>query len=371
MTEVQKTKTKKYRRCLVLAGGGGRLGVHLGFHAAAVEAGLPPDVLLGTCGGALVAALIHSEPDPARQLALLAGPEMYRFWCAVQPRTPANFAAALAGVARRALDVRHAPRVPDHDRDALFKVNGHWPQPQWRNDRAGPEVVVLGARLLAASNDIGQARSGRALMEAVAIGPSRACALLANAASAVGSGVHAGSAVASKLATLDASAISLSDAVRVSVTDMIYLPTAEAARSRWLGGAVDLMPVELASQLADDVWIDLKDAVPRWTMAPAWRAVLGFNAKRRQRQIDLTPVALRFDNRALERDVPRSVLTRELVLSRGRPQLRLRPCADEADYRRVIHSQFEEGRRRMRSAIASANPNSNPSPNERAASSTA
>ena len=95
-------------------------------------------------------------------------------------------------------------------------------------------------------------------------------------------------------------------------------------------------------------------------MAPAWRAVLGFNAKRRQQEIDQTPVALRFDNRALERDVPRSVLTRELVFSQGRPQLRLRPCADEADYCRVIQAQFEEGRRRMRSALASHTPASLP-----------
>ena len=251
------------------------------------------------------------------------------------------------------------------------------PTPKWRSDGAGPDVVLLGARLLAASNDIGQARSGRALMEAVAIGPSRACALLANAASAVGSGAHTGSAVAPKLATADASAISLSDAVRISVTDMVYLPTAEAAGARWLGGVVDLMPVELAAQLADDVWIDLNDAVPRWTMAPAWRAVLGFNAKRRQQEIDQTPVALRFDNRALARDVPRSVLTRELVFSRGQTrlqlQLRLRPCADEADYRRVIQAQFEEGRRRMRSALLKANPKPNPNPNpkDRAASSAA
>jgi hypothetical protein len=363
MTEVQ----KKYRRCLVLAGGGGRLGVHLGFHAAAVEAGLPPDVLLGTCGGALVAALIHSEPDPARQLALLAGPEMYRFWCAVQPRDPADLGAALAGVARRAFDLRHAHLVPDLDREALFKVTGQWPTPHWRSDGVSPDVVLLGARLLPASNDVGQARAGRPLMEAVAIGPARACALLANAASAVGSGPHEGSAVAQKLATAEAQAISLSDAVRISVTDMIYLPTAEAAGARWLGGAVDLMPVELAAKLAEDVWIDLKDPVPRWTMAPAWRAVLGFNAQRRQRQIDQTPVALRFDNRVLERDVPRSVLTRELVFSRGQLQLRLRPCASEADYRRVIQAQFEEGRRRMRRALMNANAN----PNERAASSAA
>jgi hypothetical protein len=346
MTEVH----NKYRRCLVLAGGGGRLGVHLGFHAAAVEAGLPPDVLLGTCGGALVAALIHSEPDPARQLALLAGPEMYRYWCSVQPRTPAHFAAALMGVARRALDWRHAPRVPDLDREALFKVTGTLPTLSWRQDGAGPDAVLLGARLLPAASDIGRPRLGRHLLEVVAMGPARAGHLLAHAPAAVGSGVHAGSAVAPMTAC--SHAISLSDAVRISVTDMIYLPTVDAAGARWLGGAVDLMPVELAADLAEEVWIDLKDTVPRWTMAPAWRAVLGFDAQQRQRQVDSTPVALRFNNRDLERALPRSVLQREWVLNRGRPQLRLRACADEADYRAAVHVQFEEGRRRMRAALA-------------------
>ena len=354
MTELQ----KKYRRCLVLAGGGGRLGVHLGFHAAACEAGFAPDVLLGTCGGALAAALIQSEADPARQLAWLGSSEMYRFWCSVKPRQPRKLSAALVGVAQRALDVRLAPRVLDLDQLALFEVTGPWPMFGWRGDAASPDAVLLGARLLPLASKVGCARSGRALMEAVGIGPVRACTLLADTASAVGSGLHAGSAVAPRLATAQTSEISLSDAVKISMTDMVYVPPAEVAGARWLGGAVDLMPVELALQLADDVWIDLKDAVPRWTMGPAWRAVLGFDARRRQHQIDNTPVAFRFDNRLLERALPRSALQRELVFRKARWQLNLRACANEADYRSVIHAQFEEGRRRMCSALANSQPGS-------------
>src|SRR5476649_2829801 len=117
-----KEEIKKYARCLVLAGGGGRLGVHLGTVAAAREAGLAPDVILGTCGGALAAALVHAEPDPARQLQFLGGPAMYRFWCGVRTRAATSMAAAALGVSRRALDPRAAPRVPDLDRDALFEV---------------------------------------------------------------------------------------------------------------------------------------------------------------------------------------------------------------------------------------------------------
>lgn len=341
---------------MVMAGGGGRLGIHLGMHAAACEAGEAPDLVLGTCGGALVAALVHAEPDPARQLAYLAGPEMYRFWGSVKPKLQGGVSAALLAFAQRALDPRHAPRVPDLDADALFEVAGAWPVLDWRSDAAGPDAVLLGARLLPAAAHVGQARAGRALLELVAIGPERVRHLVSGTPSPVGSGPHAGSAVAPKMATLDTSALALADAVRISMTDMVYVPAAVAAGERWLGGAVDLMPVELAARMADEVWIDCKDAIPRWTMAAAWRAVLGIDALARQRQVDQTPVALRVDNRGLDEALPRSALHWQVALTRSgvqlRVQLRVHAAADEADYRRVMQAQFDEGRRRMRAALA-------------------
>lgn len=134
---------------------------------------------------------------------------------------------------------------------------------------------------------------------------------------------------------------------------MIYLAPAEAAGARWLGGAVDLMPAELAARLADEVWIDRKDAISRWTIAPAWRAVLGLDARHRQREVDAAPVALRVDHRGLARALP-SVLARRLVASARGPLLDVRAAADAPAYRRVIEAQFAEGRRRAREAIAIA-----------------
>ncbi|MEY8689082.1 MAG: patatin-like phospholipase family protein [Leptothrix sp. (in: b-proteobacteria)] len=343
---------KKYGRCLVLAGGGGRLGTHLGTYAAACEAGAAPDLVLGTCGGALIAALIHAESDPARQLDFLAGPEMYRFWCSARTRREVSVPVALAGLIRRALDRRHAPYVPDLDRDALFEFTGHWPSLEWRKDGAGTDAVLLGARILYPPTEVGRRRAGRALLEPVAIGPLRACSLLEGTPCPTGSGPHVNSAIEPNMATLRASELPLQDAVRISLTDMVYLQPTEAAGARWLGGVVDLMPVELASRLADEVWTDHKDPVPRWTMAPAWRAVLGIDAGRRQRQVDLADVALRVDNRGLSQALPESVLERRLALSRSGLQLILHACASESDYRRVILAQFNEGRRRTLAAIA-------------------
>ena len=339
-----------------MAGGGGRLGVHLGTHAAMCEAGRVPDVLLGTCGGALVAALVHAEPDPARQLAWLAGPEMYRFWSGVRLRARVGLGHALRGVLRRLLDPRLAARVPDLDRDALFEVAGEWPRLAWRDDGRGTDVVVLGARLLFAPGEAGARREGRALMEPVAIASPRAAATLAGAPAAVAHGVHAGSSVARALAVVEPDQLALHDAVRISMTDMVYLAPAAAAGARWLGGAVDLLPVELAARLADDVWIDRKDPIPRWTMAPAWRAVLGIDARRRQREVDDAPDVHRIDHRGVDRALRETVLRRRLAwpAGPGGAALRVQPCGSEADYRRLVEQQFAEGRRRARAALAGA-----------------
>ncbi len=333
---------EKYKRCLVLAGGGGRLGVHLGTVAAACEAGRAPDVILGTCGGALIAALVHAEPDPARQLALLGGPAMYRFWCGVRARAARSVLAAAAALLGRAVDPRLAPRVPDLDREALFEVTAAWPALAWGD---GVDVALLGARLLHAPAQVGERRASRHLFETTVIGSGRTGALLAGAPAG-----H-GAAVARTLATLAPADLSLCDAARISLTDMIYLPPAEAVGARWLGGAVDLMPVELAARLADEVWIDRKDAVSRWTIGPAWRAVLGMDGPARQRQVDATPVALRIDHRGLARALPESVLMRRLALTSAGLRLDVHPAADAADYRRVIQAQFDEGRRRAQAAM--------------------
>jgi len=303
-------------------------------------------VLLGTCGGALVAAIVHAEPDPARQLELLGGPAMYRFWRGVRTRPGLSLARAAAALAARALDPRHAPRVPDLDGQALFQVDGGWPELAWRDD-AVIDAVVLGARL--ADVPVGQPRAGRPLLQTVAIGPPRAAALLAGAPAG-----HGACAVAPTLQPLTGDALPLHEAVRISLTDMVYLPPAQAAGARWLGGAVDLMPVELAARLAGDVWIDRKDPVSRWTIGPAWRAVLGMDARARQRQVDATPVALRIDHRGLARALPDAVLTRRLALSSGGLRLDLRAAADAGEYRRIVQAQFDEGRRRAHAAMMAA-----------------
>ncbi|HEX7988139.1 MAG TPA: hypothetical protein VF616_31830 [Duganella sp.] len=64
---------------MVLAGGGFRFGYYLGMHAAAIDAGRAPDLLLATCGGAVAGAIIAGLPDTAARKAWLGSRRMYEF----------------------------------------------------------------------------------------------------------------------------------------------------------------------------------------------------------------------------------------------------------------------------------------------------
>jgi hypothetical protein len=340
---------EKFRRCMVMGGGGGRLAAYLGMHAAACDAGLAPDLVIGTCGGALAAALVHTEPDPARRLAWMAGPEMYRFWSGFRAAPGATLSATLAAAVARWLDPRCAPRLPQVHAQALFDAPTRWPQLAWRASGDTPEAVLLGARVLYNAADTGQPRAGRRLFQQVAFCRPGLAARLGGGTAPPGGPDWPGSAVAADLAVR--SDVALTDAVRISFTDMIYLPAAPLNDEHFIGGVVDLVPVELASRWAHQVWIERK-AAATWTLAPAWRHVLGIDADRRLQAVDRTPVALRIDTRRLAQALPRQVLDKRVQWRANR--LQLQACTSEADYRQLVQAQWNEGHRLVQAALNQA-----------------
>lgn len=337
----------KFRRCMVMGGGGGRLAVYGGMHEAAAEAGLGPDLVIGTCGGALVAALVHAEPDPGRQLAWLAGPEMYRLWASFRAAPAATLLSAVWAALARWMDPRRAPRVPQVHAGALFEYSQAWPHLPWRDSGDTPDAVLLGARVLYAANEAGQPRAGRRLFQQMLFCRPGVATRLCHGTAPLGTAAWPHSCIALELAAR--SDVPLMDAVQISIADMFYLPAVPLHGAHYIGGVVDLLPIELAARWADKVWIERK-ADASWTLAPAWRHVLGIDARQRLRTVDHTPVALRIDTRRLARTLPRQVIDKQVDWRRNR--LHPRACASEADHRQVVHAQWEEGRRLMHAALS-------------------
>jgi predicted acylesterase/phospholipase RssA len=107
------TFPQKYERCMVLAGGGFRFAYYLGMHAAAVETGNKPDLLLASCGGAIAAAVIQALPDDRQRKAWAASPALYRYLSNVESTAQAAILPAFAGAVRRRLQGGRAAIIPD------------------------------------------------------------------------------------------------------------------------------------------------------------------------------------------------------------------------------------------------------------------
>ncbi|MDB5893746.1 MAG: hypothetical protein JWQ88_1277 [Rhodoferax sp.] len=338
---------------MVFAGGGMRFGIYLGMHAAACDAGRAPDVLLASCGGALAAAIVQGLPDDRQRKAWLASPAMHAFWRDLQPGPQAGIARLLARAARRRLDGRAAPLVPDLFGDYLFEAPMHLPLPSGAAS-AGPTlavaVAVIGGRLLFGQGDVGRPRAGRKLVEETVFGDARTAALLQGMASPFAASCWGEHAIASGVAA-DV-AMPLGTACRLSIADFFYFRCVAHAGQHYIGGVVDLFPIEVARRLAGEVLMEFKQPFDQALSIPAWRAVLGLDGNQRLRHVHAEHADAWIDSS----DV-RSVLARQQVhrtIDWRRNRIGLHVPADHATYARHIEDQWQYGYARAAEALRAA-----------------
>lgn len=336
----------KYRRCMVFAGGGMRFGIYLGMYAAACDAGRAPDILLASCGGALAAAIVQGLPDDAARKAWLASPAMYEFWRALQPGAQAGIPRQMLGAVRRRLDTRVAPLVPDLFGDYLFEAPMHLPLPSAVSNDA-PAVAVIGGRLLFGESEVGQPRAGRKLVEETVFCDAHAAALLRGMDSPFAAACWGDHAVASGVTT--DLAMPLATACRLSIADFFYFRCVAHAGQHYIGGVVDLFPIEVARRLSDEVLMEFKQPFDQALSIPAWRAVLGLDGNQRLRHVHAQPVETWIDSS----DV-RSVLARQQIHKRidwRRNRIGLSVPDDHATYARYIDDQWQYGYQRASEAL--------------------
>ncbi len=345
------TQAQKYQRCMVMGGGGFRYGMYLGAYAAACEVGEPPDVVLASCGASIAAALIHSVPDDAERRAWLASPEMYQFWSSFRPGPSAALHRTLWGVARRALQWGAAPTVPDLFGDYLFApppTLPSFPPPSTAARQGTPDVAIIGSRLLFTADEVGQPRGQRKLLEETVFGPPRTAQLLQGVPSPFLSAQWGNTAVAPTVAT--DTTMPLQEAVRISVSDMFYFPAHRHGAARYMGGVVDLFPIELAQRLAHQVVIEFKSAFDHLTAPPAWRAVLGINAHQRLRHVHAQQAEVWIDSSDLEKTLATQTLQKKMAWHKNR--LELLPPVSHAVFAQHMQAQWDYGYQRGLEAFA-------------------
>jgi len=342
---------QKYQRCMVFAGGGFRFGIYLGMYAAARDSGRKPDVLLATCGGAIAAAIIQALPDDAQRKAWLSSPQMYAFWASLQPARQATLTGTLARALRRRLAGGRAPRIPNVFEDYLFEVPPQLPVPPAAT-HSEVDVATIGGKLLFGPDEALRARGERKLFTQTVLCEPRAAALLQGMSSPFTDprwGVHA---IADQLDTY--TGMGLEEAVRLSITDFYYFPCHRHGVDHYIGGVVDLFPIEIAQRLAHEVMIEFKESFDQTFSIPAWREVLGLDGNQRLRQVNGQFADVWFDTSDVSRALPREQVHKKLDWRNNRIVLAMPDShATYADY---VEAQWQYGYQRGMEALQRPEP---------------
>ncbi|MYN40775.1 hypothetical protein GTP55_15515 [Duganella sp. FT109W] len=332
---------------MVLGGGGFRFGIYIGMYAALRQAGKAPDVLLASCGGAIAAAIIHNLPDPDAQRAWLSSETMYQFWCGLRSTEHAALRGTLLRAAKRKLSSARAPVIPDLFHDYLFEIPPQLPFPP----AAGApqvDVAIIGGKLLFGPEDVGQPRGQRKLYAETIFCNQRAAAALQGMDSPLADARWGEHAIARELLTDDS--VPVTEAARISIADMIYFRSARYRSDEYIGGVLDLFPVEIARRLGREIIMEFKEAFDQVFSIPAWRAVLGVDGNARLRYANSHLADMRIDSSDVSVVLEKQQLQQKLDWRRNRIELHMPPSYEI--FVQHMNDQWQYGYDRAREALA-------------------
>ncbi len=332
---------------ILFSGGGTRFAVYGGMFAACEDAGQKPELIIAACGGAMAAAIIRTFPTADERKAYFKSEEFYSFM-RMQSLTSQRYLHRLPGYCLKKSLCRHnAPTIEDVFTSCLIDLtpdlSSLLPSLAPNFDSALPTIIV-GSELLFDESMTGESRRGRKLYRKV---------LMTDAATSAHIPLEylpplygQDSAVASDTTMM--TGVSLPTAVRISISDMFYVRPVEFREKHYAGGAIDLIPLELAHAIAGQCLLERKPSYRRMEEALV-RAVLGFSGNARLQSLTPSPRDISIDTRDIL-----STLDGHYVQKRISPasmQIKLHVPPTLSEWGESIELQWQYGYAKTREAL--------------------
>ena len=339
------TNAKKYQRCMILSGGGFRFGYFLGMYAALAAQNKAPDILLGTCGGAVAAAIIQGLPNDAARKQWIRSPQMHNYWRGLKTNPQSRLTGTIWNAAKRRLLANDAKYIPDLLRDYLFEIEQYVPLPQCTTDfEHKPAVAILAGQLQYKESEIGILRHKRKLFNEIVFCDDRSNQLLMGQSSAVSSPSNAVSTE-----VLLSTQMPMDEAARASISDMYYFRCHNYAGQCFVGGAINLVPTEIARALAHQIIVEKKSAYDRQLAIPAIKAVFGIEANERLAQVHAQAVDCWIDTSDMTTALKQDSFDKKLNWRKN--QIELAAPASYDAFTEMIDSQWQYGYERATQAL--------------------
>lgn len=331
-----------------MAGGGFRFGYYLGIYAAMQKLDKTPDLLLASCGAAIAAGVIQHFSDDDQRKEWICSPEMYRFWLGMKSSKQATIFHTLGGALGRGFSMQYAHKIPDLFNDYLFDIPLQLPTTKAAPENKTTAVAIIAGKLLFSEDEVGQSRNKRKLFAETVFCDSRAAILLKGMRSPLGVGQWSESAIAQDIIT-DVT-MPIEQAARASVSDMVYFRCHSYQGKNYIGGVIDLFPIEIAHQLAEQVVMELKGPYDRLFSIPALRSVLGIDGNQRLQQVLQQHADLWVNTSDMEQQLVENQIVKNISWRRNQIELRLPDTY--ANYVKMVESQWEYGFQRGLNAFS-------------------
>ena len=347
------SRNNAYQRALVFSGGGTRFDIYCGMYAAWEDAGMKPGVLVAACGGAIAATIIQSFPTNAERKAYLMSEELYRF-IRLQKLTEDSRLSRIGLLCLKKMrSKKAAPYMEDvfhtYLVDMPTDLSGGLPS---LSDGFNPEIptVIIGSELLFTPEMAGSARGNRKLYRKILFTDEHTARHIHPEEIQIESQNYKESAVDSAIRIK--TDMPLPVAMRISVSDMFYVQPVHYRNQYYAGGAIDLMPYELARSLAETIIVERKQVYSPVEEALV-RAVLGFSGNARLQETEQMKPDYEIDTADAGSLLKGHYVMKSIHLLKGRIQMSLpespQRFAEDMEY------QWQYGYRKATDAIKKGN----------------
>jgi predicted acylesterase/phospholipase RssA len=278
---------QKFEKVILFSGGGTRLMIYLGMFSALEELGMKPDVLIASCGGAFAATVFNAFSDNLSRKQYLQSEEYYQFVSRTTLTKHRKLNKIGLFTLKKILNNKNAPFIEDVFNRYLVEMNQDLTEdfPSLKNVKFSQEIptLIIGSEILFDPKEVNKKRNNRKLYQKIISTDSETAKKIIPNQIIINSDNFKNSA-AENLPKIETK-FSMLESTRISISDMFYVEPAFIQGKYFAGGAIDLVPIELAKHLANEVILEKKQTYNK-TEEAFVRAVLGYSGNERLQEIE-------------------------------------------------------------------------------------
>lgn len=295
---------KPFSKAVLFSGGGTRFAIYLGMLDALEENNWKPDLIIGSCGGAFSSVLINAFSNSEDRKNYLKSEEFYHFVTHILLTKHQHLKDIGWFSLKKKFNKKNAPFIEN----VFDRYLAEMPQnlgkylPSLQNAGFSKEIstVIIGSKMLFEKSEVDEKRNDRKLYQKILLTDNNTAEKIDVNSIKINSENYINSAVSEEISLR--TEFSMLDASRISISDMFYVAPFSKDDENFAGGAIDLVPIELAEFLAEEVCIEKKQSY-KPTEEALIRAVLGCSGNARLKEIENFKHSLLIETQNISKDL--------------------------------------------------------------------